>query len=252
MGKADGQRERRRRRLEAVLTPEDAAIVEGMLQPAAATVGDGPGLHTSLRDPSLQIGDDFYLSLARGTIEALPCPVWVLRETATVDFVNKAGRDCERRHPWVQISRAGSLQIGDLGAATLLAGLSDASNGARASWLVDCHGGERPCRALVHLAPLSEVPLYTLAWPLAAALLVLEPPPAPHLVEQWLRRLADQHRFTAAEARLLQRLAAGQGLRAIAEDFHVSYTTVRSHLRMLFQKTGCRRQSELVRLVTRH
>lgn len=204
------------------------------------------------RDASLHIGDDFYLSLARDAIEALPCPVWVLRDTAGVDFVNQAGRDCEQRHAWVQLSRAGSLQIGDLDATTLLAGLTDASRGLRASWLVGCQGDERPCRALVHLAPLSRVPLYSLAWPSSAALLVLEPPPAQHLVEQWFQRLADQHRFTAAETRLLQRLAAGQGLRAIAEDFHVSYTTVRSHLRMLFQKTGCRRQSDLVRLVTRH
>ena len=55
--------------------------------------------------------------------------------------------------------------------------------------------------------------------------------------------------FTPAEARVASRLASGLSVREIAADAGVSSSTVRSQLHMLFQKTGTKRQGELVRLL---
>jgi DNA-binding CsgD family transcriptional regulator len=55
--------------------------------------------------------------------------------------------------------------------------------------------------------------------------------------------------LTAAEARLALRLAAGSTLADAADAFGVTQNTVRAQLRAVFDKTGARRQSELVRLL---
>jgi DNA-binding CsgD family transcriptional regulator len=52
--------------------------------------------------------------------------------------------------------------------------------------------------------------------------------------------------LTPAEARLARNLAAGRSLRQAADDAGIAYETARWHLKILFQKTGTRRQAELV------
>lgn len=53
------------------------------------------------------------------------------------------------------------------------------------------------------------------------------------------------------EARLANRLAAGQTLEAAAGLCGISYETARKRLKIVFEKTDTRRQSELVALITR-
>lgn len=55
--------------------------------------------------------------------------------------------------------------------------------------------------------------------------------------------------LTAAEARLALTLAAGDSLRTIAGRRGVSINTVRNQLSAVFDKTDCRRQQDLVRLL---
>jgi DNA-binding NarL/FixJ family response regulator len=55
--------------------------------------------------------------------------------------------------------------------------------------------------------------------------------------------------FTEAECRIANRLAGGKRLDQIAAEFKVSRNTVRSQLRSIFDKTGARRQAELVSLL---
>ena len=55
--------------------------------------------------------------------------------------------------------------------------------------------------------------------------------------------------LTATEARLVQALAAGQSITAFAEAEGCSWHTVRTHLRNVMRKSGCRRQVELVQVV---
>lgn len=61
--------------------------------------------------------------------------------------------------------------------------------------------------------------------------------------------LRQRHRLTQAEAALAVALAEGRALRDIARTRGVSVNTLRVQLQAVFDKTGCHRQGELVRLV---
>jgi len=64
-----------------------------------------------------------------------------------------------------------------------------------------------------------------------------------------LERARRAHGFTAAEARLVRALCAGDRLDEAAARFGIGRETVRTQLRQAFQKTGTHRQADLVRLV---
>lgn len=84
--------------------------------------------------------------------------------------------------------------------------------------------------------------------PRAAVLVSLSEPLAPPTT-QASDTLAALFGFTAAEARLAQSLTGGGGLREAAARARMSYATARWYLKILFQKTGTTRQSELVALL---
>ncbi len=80
-----------------------------------------------------------------------------------------------------------------------------------------------------------------------AAVLVMTPvgssqAPATELVQS----LYD---LTPAEARIARGLVAGKTLEEIAAEQSVSRNTVRTHLRGVMEKTGCKRQAEVVALL---
>jgi len=61
--------------------------------------------------------------------------------------------------------------------------------------------------------------------------------------------LARLFGLVPSEARTLRALVAGKTIREIADGDGLSVETVRGYLKQIFNKTGCRRQSELIRLV---
>jgi DNA-binding CsgD family transcriptional regulator len=63
--------------------------------------------------------------------------------------------------------------------------------------------------------------------------------------------LRNRFRLTPAEARLVLRLVTGDSLQSAAKALGVKYGTVRTHLKTVFQKTGTRRQAELVIVIMR-
>lgn len=63
--------------------------------------------------------------------------------------------------------------------------------------------------------------------------------------------LRSTYRLTDAEARLTQAVADGETLKAFAGRHDISYETARSQLRKIFEKTGAKRQAELVRIVNK-
>jgi len=79
----------------------------------------------------------------------------------------------------------------------------------------------------------------------AAVLMLVDPPASSSETPARLKRLFG---LTPAEARVLALLIEDRRPREIAEELRISITTVRSHLKVLFAKTGTRRQSELVAL----
>jgi DNA-binding CsgD family transcriptional regulator len=64
-------------------------------------------------------------------------------------------------------------------------------------------------------------------------------------------RLVGAFRLTAAEARLAQRIGAGEPLRDAADAEGVTYETARTRLKSIFEKTGTTRQAQLAVLVTK-
>jgi DNA-binding CsgD family transcriptional regulator len=62
--------------------------------------------------------------------------------------------------------------------------------------------------------------------------------------------VAEQYSLTPAEARVLAALMETGGVNDIASSLELSAATVRTHLRHIFEKTGVRRQADLVKLIT--
>jgi DNA-binding NarL/FixJ family response regulator len=70
---------------------------------------------------------------------------------------------------------------------------------------------------------------------------------------QTIHELVFRHYgLTKAECRLASLLASGKKLDEIAGELQISRNTVRSQLRCIFDKTGARRQAELILLLTSH
>jgi DNA-binding CsgD family transcriptional regulator len=64
-----------------------------------------------------------------------------------------------------------------------------------------------------------------------------------------LERLAGQYHLTSGELRVLIAIIDIGGVPEVAAALKISPTTVRTHLRSVFEKTGVRRQADLVKLV---
>jgi DNA-binding CsgD family transcriptional regulator len=67
--------------------------------------------------------------------------------------------------------------------------------------------------------------------------------------ESWEAMAQRRYAFTNAEARLAAILVQGKSVAEAAVALSVSLNTVRTHLKHIFEKTGARRQSELVQLL---
>jgi DNA-binding CsgD family transcriptional regulator len=112
-------------------------------------------------------------------------------------------------------------------------------------------GGRMRLSSAIRAAPLTLIVAPTAAggpWPMprqAAALLLIKLQQRPgHFAE---RELADRFGFTRAEMELARRLCEGLSVREAATRNGIRDSTARSYLKQIFDKTGVRRQAELVR-----
>jgi DNA-binding CsgD family transcriptional regulator len=79
-----------------------------------------------------------------------------------------------------------------------------------------------------------------------ALVLIIDPDDEPEPTVALLRRL---YGLTEAEAEVALHVMHGADLKQISEELSISYTTVRTHLQHVFDKTETHRQAELVRLL---
>jgi DNA-binding CsgD family transcriptional regulator/PAS domain-containing protein len=99
---------------------------------------------------------------------------------------------------------------------------------------------------VIHVLPLRRGPMRArLAQRAAAALFVASASGPPQMSHVALNQLYD---LTPAEIRIFELICDGHTRDAIAGLLGVSVSTVKSHLFHVFEKTGCRRQVDLVRL----
>jgi len=105
--------------------------------------------------------------------------------------------------------------------------------------------------------PSGKRPFYVTAIPLphqssqfpasaAVVLFIVDPEQEASIPTDYLQRC---YGFTLTEAKLAQHLSRGDALREAAKHVGLSYETTRWYLKIIFQKTGTRRQSELLRLL---
>ncbi len=111
------------------------------------------------------------------------------------------------------------------------------------SFLCARPSGRRPY--IVHVLPVEANSVATLYYR-RAMIVIVDPERQPEPPAILLRRL---YGLTKAEAQVALLVMQGQGLTPIAEELSVSLTTVKTHLRHIFDKTGIHRQAELVRLL---
>jgi DNA-binding NarL/FixJ family response regulator len=71
-------------------------------------------------------------------------------------------------------------------------------------------------------------------------------------VEPALDIVARLYKLTASEVRVLQAIVDTGGVPGIAEALGISESTVRTHLKRLFEKTSTHRQVDLVKLLAAH
>jgi DNA-binding CsgD family transcriptional regulator len=190
-------------------------------------------------------------SRLRQTVDALSTGVVLTEADGKIAYMNdsaerllKSGRVLKSNHghltavrPRARDALAKALALSEAGKAPIKTGRhavalpEEDGNGLVASVLpLQWREGRNPLAAL----------------PGAAAIIVQDPSdPAPLPDDAF----AELYGLTAAERRVLLKIAQGLAPHEIAEAFDVSLPTVKTHLQSLFSKTGTSRQADLVRLL---
>lgn len=118
--------------------------------------------------------------------------------------------------------------------------------------LAVCLSGSLIPPMLAHVLPINGSDLRARLRPEAVAAVFFPRPPAagygtpPNETKEFLRR---RFGLTKAEADVALEIAKGDGRNAAGVRLGITATTVRAHLSSIFEKTGVRRQAELVRLL---
>jgi DNA-binding CsgD family transcriptional regulator/PAS domain-containing protein len=111
--------------------------------------------------------------------------------------------------------------------------------------------GPAAAPVLAHVLPMNGSELRTRLQPEAVAAVFIGSTTTaldltPDETKDYLRR---RFGLTVAEANVALEILQGDGREAVADRLGISMTTVRTHLTHIFEKTGVRRQAELVRLL---
>lgn len=181
------------------------------------------------------------------SFEAIQHGIVQLDSVGRMTFANAVAQALLRRADGLWIRPGGRLQAATSTDHAALQTLIDhaVSQGGGGSLSVSRPSGRRPLA--VHVLPVGPAATIEGERARTAALVVIaDPDNEPETSHAMLRQLFG---FTNAEAAVALRLLPGRGLQAVADDLAVSLATVRSHQQRVFEKTGARRQAELVRIL---
>lgn len=184
------------------------------------------------------------------------------RISAAVVFVDQAGRMIHANEPAAQaLARGeglvwsdGRARPRDAGAAAHLEALLTQAQRGRlsAEARAFCASSTAPDgqRVTVHVLPLSAGTRRNALAPFNTAAAILVATDAPPDPARRAHSAAKLYAFTPAESRVVQALLSGCTIGGVARLLGITEATVKTHLQHLFDKTGTRRQVELIRLVT--
>ncbi len=225
----------------SVMRPRRDGRYESAEQKALA-----PFLPHVWRALSLQIrlgGVESSLLALEALVDRLSSPVLVVDRDGTLRHANEAGRAALARGVFLTLRKGrvepcNAKQARDFAllVASALSGEARPGNGMRLL------GGERRFATLA-VYPLHGLPTRAGVAGAAAALFLTGYSTVP-LADSV--RLQALFRLTPAETRLVEWLLQGESPREISERFHLSRETTKSQLHSLFEKTGTRRQTELI------
>ncbi|MFD1217707.1 MULTISPECIES: helix-turn-helix transcriptional regulator [Microbulbifer] len=176
-------------------------------------------------------------------IDVLPDATFVLDSLATILYSNKAARDL--------IARERCLGIRDERFCFAENDVQSAFFRASAQVVRSSMGKEDYCCETLFLKREGRSPLIFVIRPiesselLAGGALVSVYEPDNRSLPS-VENIATYFDLTPAEAQVCERLVAGLDVQAIAEQLSRGVATVRSHIKQVFQKTGCSRQGELI------
>lgn len=189
-------------------------------------------------------------------LDNMAASIFLVTDTGQIAFSNARGRIMVAEGRVLRDNRS-TLTANDAGAnralhdALAAAGRSDADLGLRGVSIALTPGGGADERWLAHVLPLNSGA--RASWrtqhSAIAAVFVRRASldmPAP------LEIIAGLYKLTGGEVRVLQAVVDTGGVPEIAEALGISTSTVRTHMRSLFEKTGTHRQADLVKLIAEH
>jgi DNA-binding CsgD family transcriptional regulator len=182
-------------------------------------------------------------------LDAIPTPLLVLGASGSVEFANEAAQKL-LASPDLFSLRKGQLIAAGVSTQEWSAALRQAEVGETAVLPFMVARRKTVTSGVLRIRSIRSLIEYRIRWPRAEHLASVE------VFGSAERRaagaaLALRYELTPTEVLVLQLLAEGSSPSAIAERLAIGVATVRSHLRSLYQKTGMRRQAELVRLLAR-
>ena len=189
-------------------------------------------------------------TLRQQALDAVNYAILVADEHGRVLLTNRAGDS------WLAGNAVVVSRLGRLGSPRpaleeklrqLLIGATRGRDGARTGGAITLYrGGESKPHQLLVL-PLRPDAKLAETWQRPLALLVVVDPNASTSIG--LDKLQALFGLTLAEARVAAALAEGKSLKEFAESTQVSAHTAKAQLRAALEKTGTRRQAQLVRAV---
>lgn len=214
-----------------------------------------PHIITALQVGKRLAGLDLRAKAASDAIDRLDTGVILVDADATVLFANRMAEE--------QLARSDALDVKDgrliLCSASVNEGLRRAISDCttissklfRSKHVIEAPRGDGRLPLRLTVSPLRpdavEAALPALGHAFPGALIVIADPEKDRAV--WKMRLRHEYGLTAAEAELAMEIMKGDGRDAAAARLGITVATVRTHLLHIFDKTGVRRQAELVHLL---
>ncbi|HKI97290.1 MAG TPA: helix-turn-helix transcriptional regulator [bacterium] len=191
---------------------------------------------------------------AQALLDGLPVGVVLIDAYGRPAFFNKRAESLMAAEPRLRLEGGRLVAEGHRDQVALEALLeltvrTGRGQGLHPGGALRLHGlnGRSPLRVLVAPVPASDSPLSLLSPRRICAAVLISEPGAPDPLDAAVLRLL--YHLTPAEARLAVAVAEGRELTEIAEAFGIARNTARAQLRTIYDKTGVRRQADLVRLL---
>jgi DNA-binding CsgD family transcriptional regulator len=183
-------------------------------------------------------------------LENLACGVIIVSGDGKALFVNRAAEAIVAAADGISFDTTGIRAANRQQSSALRQLIAAAATGAAGPKAV---GGvlslARPSgrrRLALLVAPLHVTAQWFVDRQPRAIVFVVDPERTPIVPEKYLQRV---YNLTPAEAAVAVRILRGEGLQAVADGLRIGLATVCTHRQRVFEKTGTKRQAELVRLV---